>query len=178
MHFNENFGRQQAIINDGKKRIKFFFLKAKQGECTPKIVPVQPTYIFICAENVNNFVRLCSRTNGKGITLCYTPRWYTIFTRRATIFSQPVRSSRQGLDTIVFTIQKLILNMLNKGTCYKYFKELAVDFDAQCILLKETHVWFLTRHMMAAQHAYACLNDATPTKSFAYMQGIGISWRQ
>ena len=28
-----------------------------------------------------------------------------------------------------------------------------------------------------AQHAYACLNDATPTKSFAYMQGNGISWR-
>jgi len=44
MHFNENFGRQQAIIKDGKKRIKFYFLKAKQGECTPKIVPVQPTY--------------------------------------------------------------------------------------------------------------------------------------
>ena len=48
--------------------------------------------------------------------------------------------SRQGLDTIVFTMQKLILNMLNKGTYYKYFKELAVDLDAQCVLLKETHV--------------------------------------
>jgi len=59
--------------------------------------------------------------------------------------------------------------MLNKGTCYKYFKELAVDFDAQRILRKETHVWFLTRHMMAAQNAYACLNDATPIKSFAYI---------
>ena len=44
VHFNENFGRQQAITKDGKERIKFYFPKVKQGECTPKIVPVQPTY--------------------------------------------------------------------------------------------------------------------------------------
>jgi len=33
MHFNENFGRQQAVTKAGKKIIKFYFPKAKQGEC-------------------------------------------------------------------------------------------------------------------------------------------------
>jgi len=41
---NENFRRQPAITKDGKERIKFYFPKAKQCECTPKITPVQPTY--------------------------------------------------------------------------------------------------------------------------------------
>ena len=61
------------------------------------------------------------------------------------MFSQPVQLSRQGLDTIVFII-----------TCYKYFKELVVDINAQCILLKEltSDSWHNTS-MMAAQHAYA-----------------------
>jgi len=42
MHFNKNFRRQQAITKAGKEKIKFYFPKAKQGECTPKLVPLQP----------------------------------------------------------------------------------------------------------------------------------------
>ena len=44
MHFNENFGRQQAITKSGKERIRIVFPKQKQGEYTPKIVPVPPTF--------------------------------------------------------------------------------------------------------------------------------------
>ena len=44
MHFNENFGRQQAITKSGKERIRIVFPKQKQGEYTPKVVPVTPTF--------------------------------------------------------------------------------------------------------------------------------------
>ena len=44
MHFNENFGRAQAITKSGKERIQIVFPKQKQGEFTPKIVKVPKTY--------------------------------------------------------------------------------------------------------------------------------------
>jgi len=74
MHFNENFGREQAVTKAGKERIKFYYPKAKQGECTPKIVPVQPTYSksHKCMLKSNNKIcfRLRSRTNDKSLVLC------------------------------------------------------------------------------------------------------------
>ena len=47
MHFNENFGRPQAITRSGQERIQIVFPKQKQGEFTPKIVPV-PKCIVSC----------------------------------------------------------------------------------------------------------------------------------
>jgi len=44
MHFNENFGRVQATTKSGDERIKLVYPKQKQGEFTPKIVPVPKTY--------------------------------------------------------------------------------------------------------------------------------------
>ena len=44
MHFNENFGRAQAVTKLGRERMKIVFPKQKQGEFTPKIVPVAKTY--------------------------------------------------------------------------------------------------------------------------------------
>ncbi|XP_065907620.1 uncharacterized protein [Dysidea avara] len=46
MHFNENFERPQAVTKSRREKMKFYFSKAKQGECTPKIVPVPPTYRY------------------------------------------------------------------------------------------------------------------------------------
>ena len=43
MHFNENYGREQATTKDGAERIQIVFPKQKQGEFNPKIVPVQKT---------------------------------------------------------------------------------------------------------------------------------------
>ena len=44
MHFNENFNRKQAKTKDGQERIMIAFPKQKQGEFTPKPVPVPKTY--------------------------------------------------------------------------------------------------------------------------------------
>ena len=44
MHFNKKYGREQAITKDGAERIRIVFPKQKQGEFTPKIVPVPKTY--------------------------------------------------------------------------------------------------------------------------------------
>ena len=44
MHFNENYGRVQATTKAGKERIRIVFPKQKQGDFTPKIVPVAKTY--------------------------------------------------------------------------------------------------------------------------------------
>ena len=44
MHFNENFGREQAITKSGKEQMRQTFSKQKPGECTPKIAPVPPTF--------------------------------------------------------------------------------------------------------------------------------------
>ena len=44
MHFNENYGRAQATTKAGKERIRIVFPKQKQGDFTPKIVPVAKTY--------------------------------------------------------------------------------------------------------------------------------------
>ena len=44
MHFNENYGRAQAIKKSGNEQIRIVFLKRKQGEYTPKIVPVPQTF--------------------------------------------------------------------------------------------------------------------------------------
>ena len=41
---NENFGRSQAVTKLGRERMKIVFPKQKQGEFTPKIVPVAKTY--------------------------------------------------------------------------------------------------------------------------------------
>ena len=44
MHFNENFGRALAITKSGNEWIRIVFPKQKQGEHTPKIVPVPQTF--------------------------------------------------------------------------------------------------------------------------------------
>jgi len=44
MHFNENYGRKQAVTKTGIERLRLCSIKTKKGECTPKIVPVPPTY--------------------------------------------------------------------------------------------------------------------------------------
>ena len=44
MHFNENFGRAQAITKSGNECIRIVFPKQKQGEYIPKIVPVLQTF--------------------------------------------------------------------------------------------------------------------------------------
>ena len=44
LHFNENFGRQQAKTASGSERVKITFPKQKKGEFTPKPVPVAKTY--------------------------------------------------------------------------------------------------------------------------------------
>lgn len=44
MHFNENYGRAQALTKSGSERIRVVFPKQKHGEFTPKIVPVAKTY--------------------------------------------------------------------------------------------------------------------------------------
>ena len=44
MHFNENFWRPQAVTKLGRERMKIVFPKQKQGEFTPKLVPVAKTY--------------------------------------------------------------------------------------------------------------------------------------
>ena len=45
MHFNENYGTaQQATTKARKERIRIVFPKQKQGDFTPKIVPVAKTY--------------------------------------------------------------------------------------------------------------------------------------
>ena len=41
MHFNENYGRQQAITKAGAERIRIAYPKQKQGDFNPKIVPVE-----------------------------------------------------------------------------------------------------------------------------------------
>ena len=44
MHFNENYGRAQAITKSGNEQIRIIYPKQKQGEYTPKIVPVPQTF--------------------------------------------------------------------------------------------------------------------------------------
>ena len=49
LHFNENFGREQARTASGSERIKIVFPKQKKGEFTPKPVPVPKTCsMFVC----------------------------------------------------------------------------------------------------------------------------------
>lgn len=54
MHFNENFGRAQAVTKSGKERIQIVFPKQKQGEFTPKIVPVPKTYGKLLLKSITN----------------------------------------------------------------------------------------------------------------------------
>ena len=44
LHFNENYGREQAKTATGAERMRLCFPESKQGQCTPKIVPVPKTY--------------------------------------------------------------------------------------------------------------------------------------
>ena len=44
LHFNENFGREQAKTKSGSERIRIVFRKQKQGGFTPKPVLVPKTY--------------------------------------------------------------------------------------------------------------------------------------
>ena len=53
MHFNENYGRAQATTKEGKERIRIVFPKQKQGDFTPKIVPVAKTY------SKSNIIAIC-----------------------------------------------------------------------------------------------------------------------
>ena len=55
MHFNENYGRAQAITKTGAERIRIVYPKQKQGDFTPKIVPVAKAYsktvVLACIAN-------------------------------------------------------------------------------------------------------------------------------
>ena len=54
LHFNENFGRDQAKTASGSERIRIVFPKQKKGEFTPKPVPVPKTYrMFIFIITIN-----------------------------------------------------------------------------------------------------------------------------
>jgi len=44
LHFNENFGREQAKTAAGTEQLWIFFPKPKQGEFTTKLIPVPKTY--------------------------------------------------------------------------------------------------------------------------------------
>ena len=44
LHFNENYQRPQAMTASGSERIRIVYPKHKQGEFTPKPVPVTKTY--------------------------------------------------------------------------------------------------------------------------------------
>ena len=44
LHFNEKFGREQATTAAGAERKRICFPKPKQGEFTPKPIPVPKTY--------------------------------------------------------------------------------------------------------------------------------------
>ena len=44
LHFNENFGREQAKTAAGTEKLQICFPKSKQGEFTPKPIPVPKTY--------------------------------------------------------------------------------------------------------------------------------------
>ena len=86
MHFNENFGREQAITKSGKEQMRLTFSKQKPGECTPKIVPVPPTFsktnpcINLLTYNLTEYAKelmlkaaeICSCEDGKP-TLPDTP---------------------------------------------------------------------------------------------------------
>jgi len=44
LHFNENFGREQAKTAAGAEKLRICFPKSKQGEFTPKPIPIPKTY--------------------------------------------------------------------------------------------------------------------------------------
>ena len=44
LHFNENCQRPQAMTASSSERIRIVYPKHKQGEFTPKPVPVPKTY--------------------------------------------------------------------------------------------------------------------------------------
>ena len=46
LHFNENFGRAQAVTKSGKERMQIVFPKQKKGEFTPKIVKHIVSYVM------------------------------------------------------------------------------------------------------------------------------------
>ena len=63
LHFNENFGREQAKTASGSERIRIVYPKQKKGEFTPKPVLVPKTYrtfLYInCIHFININFRLC-----------------------------------------------------------------------------------------------------------------------
>ena len=44
LHFNKNYGWEQAKTSAGSERIRIVFPKQKQGEFTPKPIAVPKTY--------------------------------------------------------------------------------------------------------------------------------------
>ena len=44
LHFNENYGWEQAKTSTSSERIRIVFPKQKQGEFIPKPIPVPKTY--------------------------------------------------------------------------------------------------------------------------------------
>lgn len=44
LHFNENYGWEQAKTSAGSEQIRIVFPKQKQGEFTPKPIAVPKTY--------------------------------------------------------------------------------------------------------------------------------------
>ena len=47
LHFNENYGREQAKTADGTERLRICFPKPKKGKFTPKPIPVPKTYSWL-----------------------------------------------------------------------------------------------------------------------------------
>ena len=48
LHFNENFTREQAKTSSGAEQIRIVFPRQKQGDFTPKPIPVPKTYSMLC----------------------------------------------------------------------------------------------------------------------------------
>ena len=46
LHFNDNFGREQAKIAADTEQLWICFPKPKQGEFTAKLIPVPKTYSY------------------------------------------------------------------------------------------------------------------------------------
>ena len=56
LHFNENYGWEQAKTSIGTERIGFAYRKEKQGEPTPKPIPVSKTCSTYYMFQLTNYV--------------------------------------------------------------------------------------------------------------------------
>lgn len=56
LHFNENYGREQAKTSTGTERMGFAYRKEKHGEPTPKPIPVPKTYSTYYMFQLTNYL--------------------------------------------------------------------------------------------------------------------------